>query len=118
MSKILGIGIDIVDIEQFKKIPYDSKPNFYRKIFLNSELKYCLKFKNPYEHLGGKFAIKEAVKKAISDKISILDIETYYSKSKPMVRLKSKLARKYVFHVSVSHEKKLAVGVVISESNQ
>ena len=118
MSKSFGIGIDIVDVEQFKKIPFSLMPNFYRKIFSNSEIKYCLKFKNPYEHFAGKFAIKEAVKKAISDKISILDIETYYSKSKPMVKLKGKLARKYVFYVSVSHEKKLAVGVVISESNQ
>ena len=118
MSKSFGIGVDIVDIEQFKKIPYDSKPNFYRKIFSNSEIKYCLKFKNPYEHFAGKFAIKEAIKKAVSDKISLLDIETYHSKSKPMVRLKSKLARKYVFHVSLSHEKKLAVAVVISQSNQ
>lgn len=118
MIKNFGIGIDIVDIEQFKKIPFRLKPNFYRKIFLNSELKYCLKFKAPYEHFAGKFAIKEAVKKAISDKISLLDIETYHSKSKPMVRLKGRLARKYVFYVSISHEKKLAVGVVISQSNQ
>ena len=118
MRKSFGIGIDIVDVEQFKKTPFSLKPNFYRKIFSNSEIKYCLKFKNPYEHFAGKFAIKEAIKKAISDKISLLDIETYHSKSKPMVRLKGRLARKYAFHVSISHEKKLAVGVVISQSNQ
>lgn len=118
MSKSFGIGIDIVDIEQFKKIPFNTKPNFYKKVFLDSEIKYCLKYKNPYEHFAGKFAIKEAVKKAISDKISLLDIEIYHSKSKPLVRLKGKLARKYTFHISISHEKKLAIGVVISQSNQ
>jgi len=118
MSKSFGIGIDIVDIEELKKIPFSSKPNFYKKIFSDSETKYCLKFKNSYERFAGKFAIKEAVKKSISDKISLLDIETYHSKSKPMVRLKGRLARKYVFHVSISHEKKLAVGIVISQSNQ
>jgi len=118
MSKSFGIGIDIVDIEQFKKIPLNTKPNFYKKIFLDSEIKYCLKYKNPYEHFAGKFAIKEAVKKAIPDKISFLDIETYHLKSKPMVRLKGRLARKHVLRVSISHEKKLAVGVVISQSNQ
>src|SRR3989344_4862532 len=114
----LGIGIDIADVKQFKKIPFNSKPKFYKKIFLNSEIRYCLKHKNPYEHFAGKFAIKEAVKKAVSDKISLLDIETYHSKSKPMVRLKGRLARKHTFHVSISHEKKLAVGVVISQLNQ
>jgi len=118
MKKSFGIGIDIVDIEQFKKIPFNKKPNFYKKMFLDEEIKYCLKYKNPYEHFAGKFAIKEAVKKAISDKILLLNIETYHLYSKPMVRLKGRLESKYVFHVSISHEKKLAVGVVIAQLNQ
>ena len=40
-----GIGIDIVDINKFKKIIYSSKPNFYEKLFLKSEIDYCLRFK-------------------------------------------------------------------------
>ena len=115
MIEKLGIGIDIVDVGQFEKIPYLSKPGFYEKFFLNSEIKYCLKYKNPSEHFAGKFAIKEAVKKSINEKISLLDIETSHSDSKPYVKLRGKNVTKYKFLTSISHEKKFAIGLVISE---
>lgn len=114
MNKNIGIGIDIVDIKELKQIPFNTKPGFYKKIFTPDEIKYCLKYKNFYEHFAGKFAIKEAVKKSINDKISLLDIETYHIRLKPQIRLK-KLRKKYLFHVSVSHEKDLAIAVAISE---
>ena len=117
MGRNIGIGIDIADVEQFRQMPFGSKGNFYKKIFSPAEIKYCLKYKNPYEHFAGKFAIKEAVKKSISDKVSMLDIETYYVKSKPQVRLKKKLREKYFFHASVSHERNLAIAVIIAELN-
>lgn len=115
MIEKLGIGIDITNIDQFKKTSYSEKPNFYKKLFLPSEIKYCLKYKNSYEHFAGKFALKEAVKKAINERISMLDIETSHSNSKPIVNLLGKWKKKYKFLVSISHEKELAVGVVISE---
>ncbi len=115
MIEKLGIGIDITDMDQFKKIPYSEKPNFYKKIFLPSEIKYCLKYKNAYEHFAGKFALKEAVKKSINEHISMLDIETSHSNSKPVVNLRGKWQKRYKFLASISHEKKFAVGMIISE---
>lgn len=115
MIEKLGIGIDITDVDQFKKISYLEKPNFYKKIFLPSEIKYCLKYKNPSEHFAGKFALKEAVKKAINERISMLDIETSHSNSKPVVKLRGKWNKRYKFLASISHEKKFAIGIVISE---
>ncbi len=115
MIEKLGIGIDIVDLKQFEKIPYASKPKFYKKIFLASEIKYCLKYKNPSERFGGKFAIKEAIMKSIPERISMLDIETFHSNSKPKVKLRGNIGRKYLFLASISHQKQYAIGVVISE---
>ena len=115
MIEKLSIGIDIVNVKQFEKISYSSKSAFYRKIFLPSEIKYCLKYKNPYEHFAGKFAIKEAVKKSIRERISLLDIETSHSDSKLHVKLVGKFEGKYLFLASISHEKKIAIGIVISE---
>ena len=115
MIEKLGIGIDIADVDQFKKISYSAKPNFYKKIFLPSEIKYCLKYKNPYEHFAGKFALKEAVKKAINERISMLDIETSHSNSKPIIKLKGKHQKQYLFLSSLSHEKNFAIGITISE---
>lgn len=115
MIEKFGIGIDIVDVTAFEKIPYSSKRGFYEKIFLSSEIKYCLKYKNPYERFAGKFAIKEAVKKSIHENISPLKIMVSHSNSKPIVSLMGINKKNYIFIASISHDKKLAVGVVISE---
>ena len=115
MIEKLGIGTDITDINKFKKISYDTNKKFYEKIFLPSEIKYCVKYKNPSPHFAGKFAIKESVIKAISEKISFLNIETFHSNSKPQIRLKGKINKKYAFRASLSHEKNFAIAVVISE---
>ncbi len=113
MFKQIGIGIDIIDIEKFEKIKFDTKSSFYKSIFLPSEISYCLKYKNPYERFAGKFAIKEATIKAINEKIHMLDIETYHHQSKPKIKI-NKSKKKYQFQVSLSHDKKIAVAVVIS----
>lgn len=109
--KQISIGIDIVNVNRFKKIPYSSHKKFYEKIFTQPEIKYCLKFHDPYTHFAGKFAIKEAVKKSISDKITMLSIKTEHSKSKPHVSIDGD---HYHFFVSISHENDLAIAIVIS----
>ena len=64
MIEKFGIGIDIIDVDRFTKIPYSAKPSFYKKIFLPSEIKYCLKYKNPYEHFAGKFCSQRGSQKS------------------------------------------------------
>ena len=113
MFKQIGIGIDIADVEKFEKIKFEEKPEFYKNIFLPTEIAYCLKYKNPYERFAGKFAIKEATIKAIKEKINLLDIETIHVKSKPNIKIQ-KTKKKYAFQISVSHDKKIAVAVEIS----
>ena len=115
MIKNLGIGIDIIEVSRFRKKKYEENKNFYKKIFVKSEINYCLKFKNSAERFAGKFAIKEAMIKSISEKIGFLDIETIYVGRKPSIKLKNSLEKKYNFIVSVSHEKEFAIGIVIAE---
>lgn len=115
MIENVGIGIDIVDVEKFTKVSYLGKPNFYKKLFLPSEIEYCLKYKKSAEHFAGKFAIKESVKKSITESISFLNIETYHENSKLKIRLLNDLNKKYKILGSISHEKNFAIGMVISE---
>ena len=110
-----GIGIDIIKVSRFKNKPYLSNKNFYKKIFLDSEIKYCLKYKNYAPHFSGKFAVKESLIKSINEKISLHEIKTSYKNSKPVVKLKSLLDKKYNFIISISHENDFAVAVVISK---
>ena len=114
MIKNLGIGIDIIEVSRFRKKKYEENKNFYKKIFVKSEINYCLKFKNSAERFAGKFALKEALIKSIDRKIRFSEIETYHLKSKPIVRIK-KSQEKYNFIASLSHENDFAIAVVISE---
>ena len=112
MMEIFNIGIDIVNIERFKKKEYAKNKKFYQKIFTNSEIRYCLGFKNSSEHFAGKFAIKEAVRKSVKEKIPFNKILTMHKNSKPRIVLKMKL--NYEFLVSMSHEANMAVAIVIA----
>ena len=112
MMEIFNIGIDIVNIERFKKKEYAKNKKFYQKIFTNSEIKYCLEFKNSSEHFAGKFAIKEAVRKSVKEKVPFNKILTIHKDSKPKIVLKMKL--NYEFLVSVSHEANIALAIVIA----
>lgn len=109
-----GVGIDVVNIERFKKIPYKSNKRFYKKIFSESEIEYCLKHKNSSQHFAGKFAIKEAAKKSLPIKIEMIDIVTSHKGSRPQIKLQKKTP--YDFLVSVSHDSKVAIAIVISQS--
>lgn len=115
MIENFGVGIDIVDIGKFEKASYLEKPSFYKKLFLPLEIKYCLKYKTPAEHFAGKFAIKESIKKSIKEPISFLDIETFHSNAKLKIKLLKNWSKKYKVIGSISHDKKYAIAIVISE---
>jgi holo-[acyl-carrier protein] synthase len=109
----IGIGIDLVKIEKFKKLEYKNNTDFYKNIFTSSEIKYCLKFSEPYEHFAGKFALKEAIIKSIGLKIPLISIITDHNNFQPIVKIKN--SSDYSFMVTLSHEDEFAVAVVISE---
>ena len=114
MLEKFGIGIDVANIDDFKKIPYEKKSGFYEKIFHSSEINYCLNHKDPYPHFAGKFALKEAVKKSVIENVYISKIETFHQESKPSIKLIN-CKNNYIFRASISHEKNIAMAIVISE---
>ena len=113
MIENIDVGIDIVEINRFKKNNFKEKESFYKKIFTESEIKYCQKFEDDYRHFAGKFAVKEAVIKSINTKVKFLDIVTSNKKKKPIVKILQN--NQYQFKVSISHEEKSAIAIVISE---
>ena len=109
-----GVGIDLIKIDRFKKIPFEENESFYRKNFSKEEIEYCLKFEEPYKHFAGKFAIKEATIKSMNKKIELLQIKTYHEKSKPKVSI---INEEIDFKVSVSHDGDYAIAIVFSKIN-
>ena len=87
--------------------------SFYKKIFHENEINYCLKFKDPYTHFAGKFAIKESVIKSINTKENFLKIITDHQDKKPLVNIDGK--NDYIFSASITHEKDYAIGIVIAK---
>ena len=116
MFEKIGIGVDIIDISRFKNKSFVSNKIFYKKIFHDSEINYCLNFKNSSQHFAGKFAIKEAVIKSLDVKIDFLDILTDHKNSKPTVKLINNAT--YRFLVTVTHGESQAVAVVLSEKTK
>ena len=110
------IGIDIVDVERFRKKNFIENESFYKKIFTDVEIIYCRRFSDPYPHFAGKFALKEAVQKSIQENTVFRKIETFHINSKPKIKIENQ-GGKYDFIVSISHEKKYAVAIAISKKN-
>jgi holo-[acyl-carrier protein] synthase len=63
---IFGIGIDIIEIDRIKKSVQKFGDLFLNKIYTETELDYCLKKANKYQHLAARFAAKEAISKALA----------------------------------------------------
>ena len=113
MIEKFSIGIDIVNVDRFSSKSYFKNKEFYAKIFTKNEINYCIKFKDPYTHFAGKFALKEAVIKAIDKKIDLLDIETLHQKEIPYVNLIDYPNSTSIS--SISHENTVAVAVFLIE---
>ena len=114
---MLSIGTDIVKIDRIKSPYKDSK--FLIKIFSSLEVEYCNSHKQPYIHLSGKYAAKEAVKKAllsakIVKTISLNDIEVLNNKDKsPYIQFVN--LKNIKCNVSISHDGDYAIAFVIIE---
>ena len=63
---IVGVGIDIIQIDKIKKSIEKWKDSFLDRVFNAEELENILKGKMYYQRLAARFAAKEAVIKAIS----------------------------------------------------
>ncbi|HSL87968.1 MAG TPA: holo-ACP synthase [Ignavibacteriaceae bacterium] len=63
---ILGIGIDIIEIDRVKESIDRFGDHFLNKIYTPNELEYCLSKHNKYQHFAARFAAKEAIYKALS----------------------------------------------------
>lgn len=108
---ILGLGIDIIEIERIRKSIEQYGENFLNRIFTKNELEYSLNKKNKFQHLAARFAAKEAITKALSSynkSFSWKDIEIVnLINGMPTVnllgKLKDFLGNDKIIHISMSH---------------
>ncbi len=127
-------GIDIVECSRMEQLVQKHNQRFLQRVFTTDELNYCNQYnksKKNYEHLAGRFAVKEAVMKILgtgwSDGVSWRDIETYNTVTgKPKIRLHNRAAKIASqmgiseIAISISHTGNLAMAsaVAIKQSDQ
>ena len=124
-------GIDIVPVSKIKGILL-TRPQFAEEIFTDREREYCFSRPNPYVHLAGRFAAKEACLKALGTGLSgsgidgaLREIEVTSEKSgRPVLSVSGwteKIGRRrkiYQYTVSISHSGDFAIASVILTSKK
>ena len=115
-------GVDIIEISRVRESIENIGQSFLNRIYTKREIDYCeSRGKSKYEHYAARFAVKEAVFKAISemidDKYSITwkDIETVNDdQGRPKVEILLTNNRKIEnIDVSISHCKEYAIANVV-----
>ncbi len=122
---IYGIGIDIIEVERVRKL-ISKKDKYLKKVYTETEIEYCEKFKRNEQEYAGRFCAKEAFSKAlgtgISHGIKFNEIEIVNDKlGKPQIVLyggtKEYFEKKGLKNsfVSISHLKEYATAAVVIE---
>lgn len=125
---VAGHGLDIVDIEDFSRLFSEPAVNFLDRHFTDNELTAVGGGVTQIQRLAGRFAVKEAVMKALGvgwgNGVAFTDVEVITLESgAPKVILKRKLAALEQergitrWFVSVSHTSAVAVASVIAISD-
>jgi len=116
--KILGTGVDIIEIDRIKQAIDRWGDHFLHHVFHKEEIAYARKHKFPMQHFAARFAAKEAVFKAIGNMKDLAwkDMKILNDRyGRPHVVFKRKGFRKKIL-ISISHTKNYAVASAIITS--
>jgi len=62
---VVAHGIDLCEVSRIRHIHEAHGSRFLERVFTPAEQSYCLNFRHPATRLAGRFAVKEAVLKAL-----------------------------------------------------
>lgn len=109
---VTGLGVDLAEVSRVRRLA--ANPRFLKKVFTPGELAYAAKSRNRFERLAARFAVKEAVIKALDDKslpLNGIEVENTAS-GRPTVTVKGRPALRLL--VSISHTRGCACAAVIA----
>tara|TARA_B100001079_G_scaffold51197_1_gene42075 strand:+ start:563 stop:940 length:378 start_codon:yes stop_codon:yes gene_type:complete len=114
----INLGVDIVLVDRINKILNSKKKSrFLNKIFSSSEISDSNNRQNQSEYFSGRFAAKEAIKKALSsynetNMPSFKSLEILNSESgKPYVLISSE--RQSNINISIAHDGNYAIAFCV-----
>jgi holo-[acyl-carrier protein] synthase len=115
-------GIDIVEVQRIDTLIKTHRDKFLNKVFTEDEQKYCETAANVSEKYAGRFAAKEAIRKALqpftnASYLPFLDIEILPDEfGLPHVTIDTNISFHHPFSdisISISHERKYAIANAI-----
>ncbi|MCK4593265.1 holo-ACP synthase, partial [bacterium] len=72
---IKGIGLDLVEVERFRRGHREGGIEFTEEVFTPAEVRYCHSQARYWEHFAARFAAKEAVAKALGRSLRWQEVE-------------------------------------------
>ncbi|HHT26987.1 MAG TPA: holo-ACP synthase [Firmicutes bacterium] len=122
---ILGVGIDLVDIQRMQNAVARYGDRFLRRVFTSGELAVYSPGGST-ERLAARFAAKEAVMKVLgtgwAQGVTWRDIEIVSTGGRPHIRLHGTacaIAKRQgiaALHLSLTHAMEVAAAVVVADS--
>jgi holo-[acyl-carrier protein] synthase len=123
---ILGIGVDVLEIERIRKIIERLRDRFLSRVFTSEEQRFCNMHRDAAPHYAVRFAAKEAAFKALgtgwAKGVTWLDAEVLRDRQDPPKLMLYGEALKISqtqgvekLHLSLSHSDQWAVAMVIFE---
>ncbi|MBK8660750.1 MAG: holo-ACP synthase [Ignavibacteriales bacterium] len=120
---IVGTGVDIIEIDRIQKSIERYEDRFLNKIYTPTEIEYCSAKADKYRRFAARWAIKEAVYKALmkfDETIAWKDISVKNdSDGAPVLEELEKITRikemGISVHITLSHSNNYAVAMAIAE---
>ena len=122
-ERLIGIGIDLEDVERVEAMLRRYGDRFLRRVFTEREAAYCRRRRFPAQHLAGRFSVKEAAMKALgtghSRGVLWRDVEVVRRHGPPLLELHGGARRQFDrlgasrALVSITHTPRLAMAHVV-----
>jgi holo-[acyl-carrier protein] synthase len=125
---ILGVGLDVVEVERIRRMvgpeaPAGTAERFVARCFTGEERRYCEARRDPATFYAARFAAKEAASKALGapEGIRFTDVEVRRGDGAPELVLSGAALRAAQgrgverIHVTLTHDGGIAAAVVILE---
>ena len=121
---ILGLGVDIIEIERIRNVIKKYGDTFLNRCFNTGEINYCNSKANRYQHYAGKFTAKEAVFKSLKmhwiegfkwKDITIInnDYGTPEAHLSGLLKERADELKIGMVHISISHCHQYAVAIAL-----
>ena len=119
MPPEIYIGTDIVTVSRIRDLITTHPERFIQRTYTDQEQSYCVGKADPVIHYAGRFAAKEAIKKAlmtsgIKKPISWMEMEVIADQDgAPIVNLQGGKFSGLDCKVSISHTKDIAIASAV-----